>query len=223
MPEFFTTTFFKRASSILLVLAFLGLIALAIIVHHHKILGLDVFLSRDLQARGSSVGRRRLIFDYFYSVSFFGGTLIAGIMVFVTALCFWLLKYYRETIFCLLTTIATAINAGIKLIVNRPRPSEPLIHVVTREMDASFPSGHVVFYTVFFGFLIAAMFYTQKIPKWLRATIAIISLVLIISISFSRVYLGAHWATDVIAGYLEGFILLFILLYFYFSRMPKRS
>lgn len=222
MPAFFTTKFFKRISNLLLIIAAISFIALAIFVHYHKVLGLDVFLSRDLQAEGDTASRQTLIFDFFYAVSFIGKTLIAAILVFLVALGFWLLKYYRETIFCLLTPIAAAINSGIKLIVNRPRPIDGIVNVVSPEMDASFPSGHVVFYTVFFGFLIATMFFTPKIPKWLRIIICIISAGLIISVSFSRVYLGAHWATDVVAGYLEGFILLFLLLYFYFSRMPKK-
>lgn len=223
MPELFTTKFFKRISVVLLVLAFIGLITLAIFVHYHKVLGLDVFLSRDLQAEGDTAMRKVQIFDFLYAVSFVGKTFVAATMVFLIALGFWLLKYYRETIFTFLTLLAAAINSGIKLIVNRPRPTDGLVTVINREMDASFPSGHVVFYTVFFGFLIAAMFFTPKIPKWLRIIICIISAGLIVSVSFSRVYLGAHWATDVIAGYLEGFILLFVLLYFYFSRMPGKE
>ncbi len=205
----------------MLIIAILALLALAIFVHYHKILGLDVFLSRDLQSEGDTTSRQTLFFDFFYAVSFFGKTFIAAIMVFLVAFGFWCLNYWRESIFCLLSTIAVAVNSGIKLLVDRPRPTDGIVRVINRQMDASFPSGHVVFYTVFFGFLIAAMFYTKKIPRWLRIAIIVISLCLIISVSFSRVYLGAHWTTDVVAGYLEGFILLTILLHFYFSRMPK--
>ena len=203
----------------MLVVAIIVLIDLAFLVHYHSVWGLDVYLSRDIQAEGDTANRKSAILDVLTWVSYFGKPVVTGVMIFVVAAIFWLLKYYRETIFVLLTPVAAAINFVVKLIVDRPRPDGSLVHVLDRELDPSFPSGHVNFYVVFFGFLIAAMFFTPKIPLWIRVLVALFSTAMIISISFSRIYLGAHWATDVLGGYLLGLILLSILLYFYLK--PK--
>lgn len=202
-------------AGILLLVAVIALVGLAILVHYHSVFRLDIFLSRDIQAEGDTAIKKSAILDVLTAVSYFGKPVVAAAMVFIVAAIFWLLKYYRETIFVLLTPVAALINALVKILVDRPRPSDTLVKVLDRELDPSFPSGHVVFYVVFFGFLIAAMFMTPKIPRWIRILVGLFSLFMIIAISFSRIYLGAHWATDVLGGYLLGFILLSILLYFY--------
>ena len=207
----------------LLVIAVIALIALGILVHYHAVFRLDLFLSRDIQSEGDTAMRKSLILNFLLFVSFFGKAFIAAAMVFVVAAIFYLYKFYREAIFVLLTPVAAVINAIIKLIVNRPRPSDTLVKIIDQELDPSFPSGHVNFYVVFFGFLIATMFVTPKIPPWIRVLVGLFSLVMIITVSFSRIYLGAHWTSDVLGGYLLGFILLSILLYFYFKPALKKS
>lgn len=199
-----------------IVLVFLG-----ILVHYHSIFGLDIYLSRDLQAEGDTKLKKDFLFQFLNFVSIFGRVLIAAIMVFATAAIFVILKYYREAIFALLTPIAAGLNFIVKIVVDRHRPTGDLVRILDKELDPSFPSGHVVFYVVFFGYLIAALLFVKKIPKIIRGIIILLSAVLIVAISFSRVYLGAHWTTDVIAGYLLGLILLSILLYFYLRPKYK--
>ena len=213
--------YLPKVALIMLLVSILALIILAILVHYHSVWSLDIYLSRDIQTEGDSAAKRTLILNILTFVSFFGKTAVAGAMVVATATIFWLLKYYRETIFILLTPVAASINFIVKLIVDRPRPDGSLVHVLDREFDPSFPSGHVNFYVVFFGFLIATMFMTPKIPLWIRVAVVLISITMIISVSFSRIYLGAHWATDVLGGYLLGSILLSILLYFYLKPLLK--
>jgi undecaprenyl-diphosphatase len=87
-----------------------------------------------------------------------------------------------------------------------------------------FPSGHVVHYVVFFGFILTVMIVNKKIPLFWRIFIGIFCTFLIFTISISRIYLGAHWATDVMGGYLYGFVYLGIILKFYLKdRELKRS
>jgi undecaprenyl-diphosphatase len=111
-------------------------------------------------------------------------------------------------------------NFAIKLLINRPRPTLSSVKVFSEFAATGFPSGHVVHYVVFFGFLLAVMFVDKGISLFWRVLVGILSAFLIFTVSISRIYLGAHWATDVIGGYLFGFVYLGILLTYYL-RPPK--
>ncbi|WP_345208327.1 phosphatase PAP2 family protein [Chryseobacterium ginsengisoli] len=86
----------------------------------------------------------------------------------------------------------------------------------------SFPSGHVLFYTVFFGSLILMAINTTKLNLKIKITLIITCLAMIFLGAVSRVYLGAHWFTDVLGGFILGCILLFATGYFYLNN-PKIS
>lgn len=211
----------KPVAIILLVIAAAVFVGLAILVHYHNVFGADIFLSKDLQAEGDTPERRTIIYRTLYAISLFGKPLIASIGVAMAGLLFFLYRHYREAIYILLTPVSAIINSGVKLVVGRPRPSSNLVQILATEHDASFPSGHVSFYTVFFGLLFILLFYTPNIPKIIRWIVQAISLFLIITISLSRVYLGVHWVTDTIGGYLLGLIILSGFLYFYFRLRPR--
>ena len=134
---------------------------------------------------------------------------------------FLLLKYYREALFVLLSSLAGLVSTLVKLFVDRPRPGEPFVHVLEKTQQKSFPSGHVLFYTVFFGFIALAMYRRIGIPKFIRFTIIGICLLFIILIPPARVCLGAHWFTDVLGGGLLGLICLYVLAYFYMKESVK--
>lgn len=213
----------RKISMVMLIVALVSMVVLAIMVRYHDLFRLDLFLSRDLQSEGDTEEKRSLIFHFLVLISYFGKPVISAILVLGSALIFWLLKYYRETVFCLLIPIASLINAIVKMIVDRPRPSEQLVQILDRQLDPSFPSGHVVFYTVFFGYIFVTMFIVKKIPFWLRMTVAAVCLLMIVTVSVSRVYLGAHWFSDILGGYLLGFALLLILLNFYLMPYIKQK
>jgi membrane-associated phospholipid phosphatase len=202
-----------------MVFAFLVLI---IFVRDPYIMKMNIAFSQKIQEIGNS-GSKPLIFSICYGISFFGITLVSTVMVALFALFFLAFKQYREVIYLLLTPISAGINSLIKIAVNTPRPSANLIQVMVKVVDPGFPSGHVVFYTVFFGFLMVALAKTNQIPTVWRKIIRFVSLVLIITISFSRIYLGAHWFIDVLGGYLEGVIFLSILLFFYSSGQNRNK
>ncbi|EDO1166524.1 phosphatase PAP2 family protein [Listeria innocua] len=87
----------------------------------------------------------------------------------------------------------------IKNIVQRPRPTYKLIE----QGGFSFPSGHATGSTVFYGML--AFFLILYVShKWLRFAISILALGLVLFIMYSRVYLGVHFPSDVVAGFLIG-------------------
>ncbi|HEY2581307.1 MAG TPA: phosphatase PAP2 family protein [Mucilaginibacter sp.] len=154
-------------------------------------------------------------------VSWFGYFPGSAISVLSAALLFLYFKYRREALFILLTSLAGLLSALLKILVNRARPTQPLVRIVQKVNEQSFPSGHVLFYIVFFGFLTVLMYDLKTIPRLIRITVSTISMVLIFIVPFSRIYLGAHWFTDVFGGFLLGVLSLYVLCFFYFRKFSK--
>lgn len=98
-------------------------------------------------------------------------------------------------------------NLLIKQLIHRPRPASDLVSVIHNLDSYSFPSGHVMFYTIFFGFLFFLGFTLLK-TSWKRNLLLIFLGSLILLVGISRIYLGAHWASDVIGAYLLSFPIL---------------
>lgn len=106
---------------------------------------------------------------------------------------------------------AVVISETLKLIVSRPRPDANLIHQIERfTRDDSFPSGHVLYYIGFYGFLLFISF-TLISNKFWRNIFSAFFLSLIILIGVSRIYIGSHWFSDTLGSYLIGSIWLYIV------------
>ncbi len=155
------------------------------------------------------------------AISWFGSNWVAVGLVGGTAILFVIFRYFREALFVLFTIAIWIITWGIKVLINRPRPSADIVEVMVKANHQSFPSGHTSFYVVFFGFLIFLMLVRHEIPKLIRYAVITFSLFLILSVPFSRIYLGAHWFTDVSAGLILGLIVLYILIRLYISKVRK--
>jgi undecaprenyl-diphosphatase len=91
----------------------------------------------------------------------------------------------------------------IKTLVQRPRPSPDQIHTMRAIALPSFPSGHVVRFVVFFGFVLALAYPAMPAGVVRASSVAVFGL-LAVGIGLSRVYLGEHWPSDVLGGYLTG-------------------
>ena len=96
----------------------------------------------------------------------------------------------------------------IKNIFRRDRPMNPL---ATRLHDYSFPSGHTTSGFIFYGLLIYLV-WQSKLSVLLKCILSILLLFLSILIGISRIYLGMHFPSDVIAGFCLGFVWLSISL-----------
>ncbi|BAU52592.1 phosphatase PAP2 family protein [Mucilaginibacter gotjawali] len=152
------------------------------------------------------------------TASWFGYFPGSAIVVLGGTLLFFIFKYRREALYVFLTSLSGLVSSVIKLLVNRPRPTSPDVRIVQKVYEQSFPSGHVLFYIVFFGFLIVLMYQLKTIGKVIRISVASFSALLIFAIPFSRIYLGAHWFTDVLGGFLLGMLCLYLLCIFYFRK-----
>ena len=96
----------------------------------------------------------------------------------------------------------------LKVSFQRERPPTPVVEKVS---GYSFPSGHALIGIVFYGLLVYVVWHEVKI-KWLRYLLSGVLFMLILLISFSRIYLRVHYASDVIAGLSIGFIWLILSL-----------
>ena len=118
---------------------------------------------------------------------------------------FLLLRGEAKAILLLLAVIVAtaAVNHTVRILVARPRPADDLVEIVRELGGSSFPSGHVMYYVVVIGLL--AFFSTQRMQpgrgRWLVRAAAVLPLA---AIGVSRIYLGAHWLGDVVAGYAFG-------------------
>ncbi len=109
-------------------------------------------------------------------------------------------KFILQTTLVLL--LSTAANVVLKRIINRPRPDwERLIAVDT----LSYPSGHSMSAMAFYGFLIY-LCVRYEMTMWVRIVTVTSLALLILLIGVSRIYLGVHFPSDVVAGYIGGLI-----------------
>lgn len=94
--------------------------------------------------------------------------------------------------------IITFFNQMLKLTLQRPRPTD---FRLINETGYSFPSGHSMVNTAFYGYLIYIIYKRIK-NKYLKWSLIILLSILIITIGISRIYLGVHYTSDVVAGFL---------------------
>lgn len=118
---------------------------------------------------------------------------------------------YRQFLLLFISTVSAGlIGYALKYLIARPRPPLYLVRVSTYTTEASFPSNHVLVFTVFFGLLIYFTF-RSSLKDWLKIILVTIFGLFVFFISVSRIYLGAHWFTDCLAGYLIGASILYIV------------
>jgi len=203
----------KRILLYVLGIILLGFILLTALVYAFPHSVIDREFSKEIQEHQHPL--LDTLMKYISAVGIFPYSVI---LVLCTALTFYLLKFRKEALYICLTLVSGLVSASLKIIINRPRPTEDIVRIVEKATRQSFPSGHVLFYVAFWGFMALLMYHLKSIPKLLRIIVGSISLFLVFTIPFSRIYLGAHWFTDVVAGFLLGMLCLLILSYLYLRK-----
>lgn len=131
------------------------------------------------------------------------------------ALLGWWYGGRRGLALMLLAALSSPVGSAIKHLVDRPRPTPEQARVIGHiSTSASYPSGHVLTYTVLCGLLIALMGDVLPEGRWERrrdGALCGILLVLILLVGPARAALGHHWPTDVLGAYLLGGVLLTLL------------
>jgi membrane-associated phospholipid phosphatase len=120
-----------------------------------------------------------------------------------------------EAVMALIAAVfSTALDVLVKNLIQRPRPTLGLVNVIDTLNSYSFPSGHVMFYCVFFGFMGFLAFSLLK-PSLKRSLLLALFGGLVALIGVSRIYLGEHWASDVLGSYLLGSLTLAAIIQLY--------
>lgn len=173
---------------------------LAIVVHGHHQNSLDLRITQVVQAQQQRRPRLAMLMRL---VSLPGFAPWSWLQPIAAAASLRWLGYGLEAIFVLGTGIANAIVAIIKTIVARPRPADPSVQVHSRLKDYSFPSGHTIQYAVQYGFN-SYLAYALLRRGGLRSGLLALFGGLISFIGPSRIAMGHHWASDVLASYCLG-------------------
>lgn len=186
-----------RLGIVVSLIAVLGFTALGLIVFLGPGQSFDAWFSQTV-ARG----RTSLLTALFEWFTFLGNTdtlVVVGILLLLAASLHRPIRFEALCVVGLLTAVGIT-NCALKSVFARPRPDLALR--LLSETSWSFPSGHSMVSLCLFGFLgyVAA----TRMDGWRRTAVAAIAVAFIALIGFSRIYLGVHYACDVLAGYLAG-------------------
>lgn len=155
-------------------------------------------------------------------VSFIGNVSTVIILVLLLVLLGFLIgKRHAPLILVFSITGGLIISQILKVLVARPRPDSSLINQLGHFAKAdSFPSGHVLAAVSLYGFLLYIAFAELK-RNVISKVMMGISIIAILLMGLSRIYLGAHWFSDVVGAYLVGFIWLTLVVFIYQRLKPK--
>ncbi|HET8753069.1 MAG TPA: phosphatase PAP2 family protein, partial [Salinimicrobium sp.] len=188
------------------------------------VLGINFFveLTDDLSSLKSFDNK---VFDFFISfrnpqlteffviitdIGDFYGYLVATCLV--TIFLFIKFRHWKFILQLLAVVILSALsNIMLKKFIDRARPG--IEHLVVVE-TLSYPSGHAMSAMAFYGFLTYLSFHI-KMSRILRVFLCTIFVSLILLIGISRIYLGVHFPTDVIGGFIAGLIWVFFCIFLF--------
>ncbi|HEY9806781.1 MAG TPA: phosphatase PAP2 family protein [Candidatus Obscuribacterales bacterium] len=143
-----------------------------------------------------------LLDRFMLSITFLGEpTVLTAMSLALGAWLIWRGQRSEATTLAIAAVGATGLNLLLKRLFARARPA--LWERVVDVRYYSFPSGHAMLSMVIYGLL--GYLLATHFKRW-RVGILVLTAILIVTIGFSRLYLGVHWPTDVLAGYAAGLV-----------------
>lgn len=201
---------------IYIVVAVLGFGALFVFARSVPYFTFDLTIERALQSINSQA-----FYDLMYFVSGLGFNPLSYLLCGLIIVYIFIIGLRWEAVSALFAAGGVALmGVAIKLFVQRARPTPDLVKVLSPLNDYSFPSGHVLLFTAFLGFL-CFLFYTLTPHSWQRTLGIVFTAALIALVGISRIYLGQHWPSDVLGAYLFGSLWLALSIYVYRWGKPR--
>lgn len=158
---------------------------------------------------------RGILVEIMKVISFIGsGSFLIGAVLLVIVYNFIKKNYYISKLLLASTLGSYIVNFILKFLINRRRPIE---FFLVEQSGLSFPSGHSMVAASMY--LTIAYILSEKY-KEKKTTIYLISTIIILLMGISRLFLGVHWPTDVIAGFIMGY--LFYRLIITFIKSPSK-
>jgi membrane protein DedA with SNARE-associated domain len=210
-PEFRTLLVF---ATLLIGATWLFLGVLEDVVNADPLVRVDLGFYQLLQDIRTPWGDRIMVF-----VTELGdGVVIALVSVAVLAWLLWLRKWRVAGYWSAAIVFGQLAATTFKLVLQRPRP---LANIYDGLSTYAFPSGHAVMSTVVYGFL--AVLIARQLSRPRRWVAYAIATLLVSAIAISRLYLGAHWLSDVIGGLSLGLVWVSLLGIAYYRHSPQIS
>lgn len=192
----------KKSTKIVIGILLLLFLVVFMIFLFDKNLVFDNFIYKVVRILSSD------FFDkYFIFVTKAGNTLtiISVVLIFLI-----ISRNFYGVVLTISSLLSVISNSVIKQIFKRIRPDN--IKLISQG-GYSFPSGHSMIAIAVYGYMLYLVF-TKIKNKYLRIVLSLLLIILILSIGISRIYVGVHYPTDVICGYLLGIVELILLVNF---------
>lgn len=189
------------------IILFAALAVTALIAFLHimsSVFGQSTLIDADLSVHNMMQGLRNAPGDEIMTIVTMLGD--GAVMIVVgCAIVAWLLwrREWRLALAAFITILAARLFVPLmKLWLQRPRPLE----LSGLPEVFSFPSGHTTFATVTLG--VFAVLASHGLRSWGKAVVFAAAGIAVIAVAYSRIYLGAHWMSDVLGGFLFGAVMI---------------
>lgn len=182
----------KNLKWIILFICLVGFLAIAEDVFHKEIMMKDII--------GYKLVSTFLISDFATPIAKFITNFGGAIFLIIATIILFILIKNKKIGFSIISNlvIVTILNQLLKNILQRPRPNE---FRIIEETGYSFPSGHSMVSMAFYGYLIYLIYRYVK-NKYVKWALIVLLSILICTIGISRIYLGVHYTSDVLGGFL---------------------
>jgi len=189
-------------------------VGLGVLVRYSILQKFDLEVTKDLQER--AVPKLEPVMIGFTNI---GDPLVVPILGVAVSALLWRLGLPRAAKMVLGSLVSVPANVVLKTFWDRTRPDAKIVTVAVETAGTSFPSGHAMGATAFYGGL-AALAWIHLDPRRTRLPVCIILVSLPVGVGISRIYLGAHWLSDVVAGNALGLLILIPLVRRYLKAIP---
>lgn len=191
---------------------------LAVLAHVYSYFAWDLSVAHFVQSFGAGWWAGFMEF-----VSLFGNRWHPHALTAAVALVFFLFRRRSECFGLILSAGGgSLVNRALKILVGRQRPTADLVGFAYRDDELSFPSGHVMFYVCFFGFLFFVSYALLPRGSNTRRVSLALSALPVLLVGLSRVYLRAHWPSDTLGAYVLGGLWLWFSVEMY-RRWKRRA
>jgi membrane-associated phospholipid phosphatase len=195
-------------------LAALGFVIMAAFAAATDYFPADLWLTHRLQDIHSAAFSDAL--DW---ASLLAGLPLVAVVAFGGALGLALLVSRLGAIWLVAALVVSLSDRGVKVLVDRPRPSDHLVNVSDKASGFSFPSGHATTAVLVYGFIFYLAAVLIPARPW-RLLVQASCFVIIVLTALQRVHAGVHWPSDVLGGLLFGGLVLSFLIWSHHRLRP---